>query len=628
MNSIKNAIVTVTLLAVGYGSYVVLQDPSGTELGAPPTEYAGRSAPTAAPLDTPDIQIEVPDSPPRIDTPVATSAPKDLDLGAPSVQRQPTITPPNIEVPELTVELNPPSSPATPRNDATEFAGEPVFINPEPNPAVQSQPNGSSPAPLASQPAANANAGIELPPIPDLTPVTESQTPPPTNNLQANNTVPPAANPVMSANNVSNTAVQNPFATPVSDIAPNSNVMIPSQSPAGGPDFPSTQTPPATAKPVPGGPFAVPIAGNSPQAFEPAPVPQPAAPEVPAGSFTAAQSAKAINAQPVIEPKAVEKVASLEINPAEASNDANSLAPNFVQPEIQSNSTAATTPDATASEATIPVDVDMSLPTSKDVAAINESVGPIPPENEDQGSLAFERVWAEVQTQLASRQLVEALKSLSPWVTDNSLNPEQSQRCLQLLDQLAGTVIYSRESFLEPAYVVQAGETLDEIARRYAVPEDLLAKINGIAPPFALSTGEQMKVVRGPFRAVISLKKQEMTLYAGNHYAGRFALKTGRDLPPEHAFYEIAEKSNGRSYFDRRLGREVLKGDPENRYGQRWLGLRGEHITTGHSVGIHGRPTASGEAASAEGSISLDARDVEDVFSILGVGSRIEVRPE
>lgn len=651
MNSIKNAIVTVTLLAVGYGSYVVLQDPSGSEFSVPPADYAGRSAPTAAPLDTPDIQIEVPKSTPRIDAPVAITAPQDFAPEGPPVQRQLTIAPPNIEVPELTVELNPPTSPATPRNDSAEFPGDSEFASSSNN-AAQNHVDGRLASPFASQPSASNDVGIELPPIPELKPAAETQVTATGNNLQApaNNMVPPStqdANPAQPTGDIGNTVAANPFATPIRDIAPNNNELFAAETSTATSDFSPTQAPPAPVKPVPGGPFAVAIAGNPSQSFEPSPVPQPDLPDVPAGSFTATQTANAINAQPVMKPKVVETVTSLEVNPAQSavaastaidtSNNVNSFEPKFVQPDIQNTNNLATnsannltnsaTPDRDTGDV-IPVDVDVSLPTSKDVAAIDESVGPIPPENEDQGSLAFERVWNEVQTQLASHQLVEALKSLSPWAIDTNLNPEQSQRCLQLLDQLAGTVLYSRESFLEPPYVVQAGETLDEIAQRYAVPEDLLAKINGIAPPFALSTGEKMKVVRGPFRAVVSLKNQEMTLYAGNDYAGRFALKIGRDLPPEHAFYEIAEKSNGRSYFDRRLGREVLKGDPENRYGHRWLGLRGEHITTGHSVGIHGRPTESIESASSEGSISLDARDIEDIFSILGVGSRVEVRPE
>ena len=96
-------------------------------------------------------------------------------------------------------------------------------------------------------------------------------------------------------------------------------------------------------------------------------------------------------------------------------------------------------------------------------------------------------------------------------------------------------------------------------------------------------------------------------------------------MPPESAFYEVAEKLEGRTYFDRKLGREIIRSEAINRYGKHWLGLRGEHITTGHSVGIHGRPTKG--SSDDVGSLSLEAKDAADVFSILGIGSRVEVRP-
>ena len=222
------------------------------------------------------------------------------------------------------------------------------------------------------------------------------------------------------------------------------------------------------------------------------------------------------------------------------------------------------------------------------------------------------------------KEVAKALRILTPWCADSNLNDEQNERCLRQLDELAGEVVYSRNSYLEPTYTVRAGETLEEIAKSYGVPLELLAKINGIAAPFALSTGESLKVIRGPFRADVSISNKELTLYAGAYYAGRFSVELGRDLPPEEAFYEVAEKTMGRNYFDRRTGSEVLRGQPDNRYGDHWLGLRGEHITTGHSVGIHGRPAAG--VGSEPGCISLDTINAADVFSIMSIGSRVQIR--
>gem|GEM_PF-3211822 len=236
----------------------------------------------------------------------------------------------------------------------------------------------------------------------------------------------------------------------------------------------------------------------------------------------------------------------------------------------------------------------------------------------------FEKIWGEVQGHLKKQDYPRALRTLTPWSSESDLNQDQATRCILLLDQLAGAIIYSRQSYLEPGYQVKAGETLDEISAQYGVPKDLIAKINGVAAPYALMTGEKLKVVRGPFRATISLSRRELTLYVGPNYAGRFPVTIGSDMPPESAFYEVAEKLEGRTYFDRKLGREIIRSESTNRYGKHWLGLRGEHITTGHSVGIHGRPA---KVTGDVGSISLESKDAADVFSILSIGSRVEVRP-
>lgn len=256
---------------------------------------------------------------------------------------------------------------------------------------------------------------------------------------------------------------------------------------------------------------------------------------------------------------------------------------------------------------------------------VNAPLGPIPPSEASEGSLVFEKDWAKAQQEMGDGALAAALTTLSKWAADCTLNSEQRDRCIRVLDELAGSVIYSREHHLEPEYVVKAGETLAEISSTYQVPESLLAKINGVAPPFALTTGEKLKVVPGPFRAELSLGKNELTLFLGTYYAGRFPISVGPDIPPEAAVYEVAEKTNGRNYFDRRSGTEVKLGDKANRYGNHWLGLRGEHITTGHSVGIHGRPLQA--SSEREGSIGLDPLDAEDIYSILSVGSQVTVQP-
>ena len=154
----------------------------------------------------------------------------------------------------------------------------------------------------------------------------------------------------------------------------------------------------------------------------------------------------------------------------------------------------------------------------------------------------FAAALEQVRHELDAGRLSEAHYQLSRWYDDPNLTPQEQQHLNELLDQLAGTVIYSTQNLMEPACEVQQGETLERIAQRYNVPWQLLAKINGIEDPHSLRPGERLKVVRGPFSAVISLEKHTLTLMLNNAYAGRFPIGVGQDFPPPEGQYFVNDK--------------------------------------------------------------------------------------
>ena len=234
------------------------------------------------------------------------------------------------------------------------------------------------------------------------------------------------------------------------------------------------------------------------------------------------------------------------------------------------------------------------------------------------GSSAFLAAFDQAKRELEAGRLAEAHYLLSRWYDDPSLTPPELQQLTELLDQLAGTVIYSTQNLIEPACEVQPGESLERIAQRYNVPWQLLAKINGIEDPHSLRPGERLKVVRGPFNAVVSLDKCTLTLYLNSTYAGRFPVGLGREHPPREGQYVITDKVTDPTYYG--PGRTIERGDPGNPLGRRWLGL-------GNQMGIHGtnEPRPAGRT-DLGGSISLSERDVEDVFDILSEGSKVMIR--
>ena len=234
-----------------------------------------------------------------------------------------------------------------------------------------------------------------------------------------------------------------------------------------------------------------------------------------------------------------------------------------------------------------------------------------------------------VRKKLDEGKLAEAQLALSTLYVDPNLPADQAKQITELLDQLAGTVLYSRQSYLEPPYTVQPGDTIDRIAQKYKVPWQLLARINGLMPPGAtnsdemlkdqpLAPGKELKVVQGPFDAVVQLDKRQLTLMVKNRYAGRFSIGVGRDQPKLDGQYTVGEKKLNPTYYGPD-GITIGPNDPKNPLGGAWIGLTDR-------VGIHGAadPHSVGRDDN-RGAICVGDRDLQDLYGILSIGSRVTI---
>jgi lipoprotein-anchoring transpeptidase ErfK/SrfK len=231
----------------------------------------------------------------------------------------------------------------------------------------------------------------------------------------------------------------------------------------------------------------------------------------------------------------------------------------------------------------------------------------------------FAAMMLSAQRELENGQLASALRQLTGWYGNPQLSPQEQQQLSAMLDQVAGTVVYSTQNLLENPYEVQPGERLEAIGEKYQVPWQLLAKINGIEDPASLQPGERLKVVRGPFEAIVSLERRELVLRTGDGlYAGRFQIGVGAEHPPQEGTFAVSDKVPNPVYY----GRENAIGaeDPNNPLGERWIGL-------GKEMAIHGtnNPGNIGRA-DLPGWISLREEDVAEVYDILSLGSRVTIR--
>lgn len=238
---------------------------------------------------------------------------------------------------------------------------------------------------------------------------------------------------------------------------------------------------------------------------------------------------------------------------------------------------------------------------------------------------SFEAVQRTIQTKLDQGLLAEALLELSKLVDNGQVPQEQMSVVQELLDQLAGTVVYSRQHLMEDAYTVRPGDTLEQIATLYQVPWKLLANINGIRDPIRLEAGSQLKVVRGPFDAQIDLTDMVLTLQVGGHYAGRFAIGVGQDQPNLEGSYTVSGLTTDPAYYGPGQTRTEA-GDPSNPLGEFLISLASGPGDAGQ-IGIHGTNDLRNlHHTGGQGTIRLGDRDIEDVFGILSIGSRVVIR--
>lgn len=221
----------------------------------------------------------------------------------------------------------------------------------------------------------------------------------------------------------------------------------------------------------------------------------------------------------------------------------------------------------------------------------------------------FQSLLQVVEAKLNQGDLGEAHLALSKFYGNPRLSSEESRRLTEMLDQVAGTVIYSRQHLIESPYKVQPGDTLEQIGRLYNVPGELLAKINGIRDPSQLPPGAELKVVRGPFDAIIDLNRYEMTLMVQGRYAGRFPIGIGASQKQLEGQFLVRDK---------RIA-PAAGADP--------AAPPLKYVDLGNQVSIHAAdgPQSLGRTA-GQGCIGMSPRDIDDVYDILAIGSRVTIR--
>ncbi len=244
---------------------------------------------------------------------------------------------------------------------------------------------------------------------------------------------------------------------------------------------------------------------------------------------------------------------------------------------------------------------------------------------------------------LARNKPLEARRALSSALLSDSLDEFESDRTREQLRALNERLVFSPEIVendpYTQAYIVQPNEFLSTIVKDQGLAVDwrFILRINGIREARNVRAGQRLKLISGPFHAVIDKSEYRLDLYLGRApnlvYVASFPVGLGEFNSTPTGLFQVRANSKliDPGWTNPRTRRYYESKDPENPIGERWIGLQGleDYNRDLAGYGIHGtiQPESIGRQSSM-GCIRMLPEDVEIVYEVLVEGvSTIEIRP-
>lgn len=220
-----------------------------------------------------------------------------------------------------------------------------------------------------------------------------------------------------------------------------------------------------------------------------------------------------------------------------------------------------------------------------------------------------------IDDQIASGETLAAHRALSKLYWNHK---EHRAALRPRLDASARAIFFQPQPHYVEPYTIQANDQLRVIANQYQLSWEYLARLNKTEPR-RIQLGQKLKVVKGPFGAIIDLQDFALTIHLQGYYVKRYDVGVGKDGSSPLGKFSVLNKVENPQYTGPD-GRVIKGDDPQNPLGERWIDL-------GDSYGIHGTidPDSIGKAAS-RGCIRLRDKDVIEVYDFLVKDSEVVIR--
>lgn len=266
---------------------------------------------------------------------------------------------------------------------------------------------------------------------------------------------------------------------------------------------------------------------------------------------------------------------------------------------------------------------------------------------------------------LKENKIISARAELSNVYFTGQLSPDQEAQARATLEDLANRTLFAPVAMdgdgYSDLYRVRPGDNLQKIERSQAlhVPVELLAKVNNV-PPGNLMADRNLKLVRGPFHAIVYKSLFVMDVYVQRDggpkvFVRRFPVGLGRNGSTPLGNWHVrlgrkpmsataTEPAQGaisgklkQARFDPpphcEIDHPILYGEPNYPFGAKglFIPLEGDDENTAKMLnyGIHSTndPASIGKEGSL-GCVRLRDDDIETVFNLLyEKWSTVQTRP-
>lgn len=226
--------------------------------------------------------------------------------------------------------------------------------------------------------------------------------------------------------------------------------------------------------------------------------------------------------------------------------------------------------------------------------------------------------WAQIKQLSESGKYLEAQEGYRELLKEASLSSSEKAEIQKELGDLNIKLIQSKyETPGSTIYTVASGDSLYKIAKNFGTTVELI-KISNSLSSDTIYPGMKLKIVTGKMHLEIDKSKNELILFLNDDFLKKYNVATGKNNKTPIGDFEIINKLVDPTWY--KSGAVISPDSPENALGTRWMGFDMK------GYGIHGtiEPETIG-SQSSEGCIRMHNEDVEELFSMVPMGTKVKV---